>query len=112
MVIPAIIQTNESEKNVAISLIENIQREELNPIELAQSFQKLSNEHGLSHEAIASMVGKSRATVTNLLRLLNLSHEVRILLISGKLEMGMLGHCYHCQTINRSCLRKRLLKRI
>lgn len=88
VVIPTIIQTHESENNVAISLIENIQREALNPIELAQAFQKLSDEYGLSHEAIASMVGKSRATVTNLLRLLNLSHQVRTLLISGNLEMG------------------------
>lgn len=87
-VIPAIIQTNNTEKNVAISLIENIQREELNPIELAQAFEKLSHEHGLSHEAIASMLGKSRTTVTNLLRLLNLTVEVRDLLVVGKLDMG------------------------
>ena len=86
--IPAIIQTNGAENNMAISLIENIQREALNPIELAQAFQQLSNDHDLSHEAIASMVGKSRATVTNLLRLLNLSDEVRSLLISAQLEMG------------------------
>jgi ParB family chromosome partitioning protein len=86
--IPAIILENDAERNIAISLIENIQREELNPIELAFTFQQLSDEHGLSHEAIATMVGKSRATVTNLLRLLNLPDNVRALLISGKLEMG------------------------
>jgi ParB family chromosome partitioning protein len=86
--IPAIIQQNDVQKNVAISLIENIQREELNPIELAEALYKLSNDHCLSHEAIASMIGKNRATVTNLLRLLSLSLTVRNLLIIGKLEMG------------------------
>jgi len=87
-VIPAIVQTREAQENLAISLIENIQREDLNPIELAESFYKLNKNHELSHEAIAVMVGKSRATVTNLLRLLNLSEEVRALLIEGHLEMG------------------------
>lgn len=88
-IIPSIIQKNsEVQENVIISLIENIQREELNPIELAESFYKLNKNHKLSHEAIATMVGKSRATVTNLLRLLNLSKEVRVLLINGLLEMG------------------------
>lgn len=86
--IPAIVQNNDSQENVAISLIENIQREELNPIELAEAFFRLSTEYQLSHESIAAMVGKSRATVTNLLRLLNLSKYVRELLISGDLEMG------------------------
>ena len=88
-VIPSIIQKNHSEQeNVAISLIENIQREELNPIELAESFYMLNKNHELSHESIASMVGKSRVTITNLLRLLNLSKDVRLLLTKGQLEMG------------------------
>lgn len=86
--IPAIIQESTNEKNIAISLIENIQREELNPIELAEAFYQLNNGHGLSHEAIAIMVGKSRATISNVLRLLNLSKYVRDLLVNGKLEMG------------------------
>ena len=87
-VIPAIIENNTVEKNIAVSLIENIQREALNPIELAKAFQKLGNDYNLSHETIASMAGKSRTVVTNLLRLLNLCPEIQILLISGKLEMG------------------------
>lgn len=87
-VIPAIVKTNEAQENMAVSLIENIQREELNPIELAEAFYKLNKNHELSHEAIAAMVGKSRTTVTNLLRLLNLSNEVRALLVEGQLEMG------------------------
>lgn len=86
--IPAIIQDEKSEGNIAISLIENIQREELNPIELAEAFYQLNTSHGLSHEAIATLVGKSRAAITNFLRLLNLSDHVRDLLINGRIEMG------------------------
>jgi len=87
--IPAIIQkNNDVQEDVAISLIENIQREELNPIELAESFYKLNKNYHLSHEAIAAMIGKSRTTVTNLLRLLNVSKEVKEFLIDRLLEMG------------------------
>ena len=86
--IPAIVKTDKIKDDVAISLIENIQRKELNPVELAEAFFQLNNVHGLSHESIGIMVGKSRATITNLLRLLNLSTEIRNLLIDGKLEMG------------------------
>jgi ParB family chromosome partitioning protein len=87
-IIPAIIQNNSDQENVAISLIENIQREELNPIELAQGLHRLHTEHALSHENIASMIGKNRVTVTNLLRLLTLSSHVKDLLLNKKLEMG------------------------
>jgi len=86
--IPAIIRTDKPEEDVAISLIENIQREERNSMELAKAFQRLNQDHHLSHEAIAEMVGKSRATVTNVLGLLNLAEEVQILLADNKLEMG------------------------
>ncbi len=86
--IPAIIQDEKSEGNIAISLIENIQREELNPIELAEAFYQLNTSHGLSHEAIATLIGKSRAAITNFLRLLNLSDYVRDLLVNGRVEMG------------------------
>lgn len=86
--IQAIIRTDKIEEDVAISLIENIQREELNPIELAKAFHRLYQDYHLSHEAIAEIVGKSRATVTNVLRLLNLAEEVQILLVNNKLEMG------------------------
>ncbi|HEY2566766.1 MAG TPA: ParB/RepB/Spo0J family partition protein [Candidatus Aquirickettsiella sp.] len=86
--IPAIVKTDKIKDDVAISLIENIQRKELNPVELAEAFYQLNNIHGLSHESIGIMVGKSRATITNFLRLLNLSTEIRNLLIDGKLEMG------------------------
>lgn len=86
--IPAIIKVDKPQEDIAISLIENIQREALNPIELAKAFHCLHQEHDLSHEAIAEMVGKGRATVTNVLRLLNLTEKVQLLLIENKLEMG------------------------
>ena len=86
--IPALIQADKKQENIAISLIENIQREALNPIELAEAFNRLNKNHNLSHEAIATMIGKSRTSITNSLRLLNLSKEVRDLLINEKLEMG------------------------
>lgn len=86
--IPAIIRQSDPEKNTVISLIENIQRENINPIELAKAFFKLKNDYNLSHEEIGILVGKSRVTVTNLSRLLNLPEEIQELLISGKLDMG------------------------
>lgn len=87
-VIPAIIKTSSEEENIAISLIENIQREQLNPIELAETFFLLNSVHDLSHETIAEMVGKNRTTITNIMRLMGLSRYVKDLLIEGKLEMG------------------------
>ena len=87
-VIPAIIRTDKVEDSAAISLIENIQREELNPIELAKAFYRLNQDYHLSHEAIAEIIGKGRATVTNFLRLLNLVEEVQLLLVENKLEIG------------------------
>ena len=88
VMIPAIIQSNNVQDNMAIALIENIQREQLNPIELAQAFSHLHQQHGLSHARIATIVGKRRTTVTNLLRLLNLPGFIRNLLEDGALEMG------------------------
>lgn len=87
-IIPVIIRDDEDEAHVAVSIIENIQREELNPIELAEALNKLSTNYGLSHEAIAALVGKNRTTITNLLRLLNLSNYAKENLINGKLEMS------------------------
>ena len=87
-IIPAIIKSDNGEDDAAIALVENIQRESLNPIELAEAFLKLSNDHSLSHDEIAKIVGKSRAAVTNTLRLLNLSADVKKYLTDEKLEMG------------------------
>lgn len=87
-IIPAIVKSDKHEDDAAISLVENIQREELNPIELAEAYSKLSDNHNLSHDEIAKIVGKSRAAITNTMRLLNLSENVKKYLVDGKLEAG------------------------
>lgn len=86
--IPALIREIPDEAAVAIALIENIQRESLNPIEEAIAMQRLIEEFSMTHHLVAEAVGKSRASVTNLLRLLTLTSEVRTLLEHGDLEMG------------------------
>lgn len=86
--IPAVIQDISDQAALAIGLIENIQRENLNPIEEAQALRRLIDEFGLSQAQVAESVGRSRSTVTNLLRLLNLNHDVRMFLEHGDLEVG------------------------
>ena len=86
--VPAIIQDLPEQAMVAIALIENIQREDLNPLEEAMALDRLLNEFGLTHQEVADAVGKSRAAVTNLLRLLKLSPEVKQLLESSAIDMG------------------------
>lgn len=86
--VPVIIKNVPDEVALAIAIIENIQREDLNPLEEAIAFERLGNEFGLSHEKIAAAVGKSRTTITNLLRLLNLRSDVKILLERGDIELG------------------------
>ncbi len=86
--IPTIIKDIPDEAAVAIALIENIQRESLNPIEEAAALQRLLNEFSMTHQQVADAIGKSRASVTNLLRLLALPDEIRTLLEHGDIEMG------------------------
>lgn len=86
--VPVIIKNVPDEAALAIGLIENIQREDLNPLEEAIAFERLGTEFGLSHERIAQAVGKSRTTITNLLRLLSLRADVKILLERGDIELG------------------------
>jgi ParB family chromosome partitioning protein len=86
--IPAVIRDIPDESAVAIALIENIQREDLNPIEEARSLHRLIEEFGLTHADAADAVGRSRATVTNLLRLLELPRMVRESLELRELDMG------------------------
>jgi ParB family chromosome partitioning protein len=86
--IPAVIRDIPDEAAVAVALIENIQRENLNPIEEAVSLHRLIDEFGLTHSDAAEAVGRSRATVTNLLRLLELPRPVRELLEHRQLDMG------------------------
>ena len=86
--IPAVIRSFAADKVVELSLIENIQREDLNPIEEAAAYQRLSDEFGLKQEEIADRVFKSRTAVTNALRLLKLSGEVQGLVADGSLSAG------------------------
>jgi len=86
--IPAVIRDVPDEAAVAMSLIENIQREDLNPLEEARALGRLIEEFGLTHQAAAEAVGRSRAAVSNLLRLLELADEVKLLLEQRSIEMG------------------------
>ena len=86
--IPAVIRHIPDEAAIAMALIENIQRENLNPLEEARALERLISEFGLTHQQAAEAVGRSRAGVSNLLRLLELSPEVCELLESRQLEMG------------------------
>ena len=86
--VPALIRAVPDQAALALSLIENIQREDLNPLEEAQGLARLIDEFGLTHEAAAKAVGRSRSAVTNLLRLIALAKPVQEYLLSGALEMG------------------------
>lgn len=86
--IPAMVRELPDEAAIAMALIENIQREDLNPIEEALALQRLQQEFELTQQQVADAVGKSRVTVTNLLRLIALPEEIKTLLSHGDLEMG------------------------
>ena len=86
--VPVVIKDLSNEDTAKIALIENLQREDLNAMDQARGLLRLQREFNLSQEALAGSVGKSRTSVTNLLRLLNLSIEVQGLLESGKIDMG------------------------
>ncbi len=86
--VPAVVQDLADERLLEITLIENIQREDLNPIEIAQAFDRMGRELRLSHEEIGRRTGKDRSTVTNMLRLLRLPDEVQILLAERRLSTG------------------------
>jgi ParB family chromosome partitioning protein len=86
--IPAVVRDVPDEAAVAMALIENIQREDLNPLEEARALSRLIDEFGLTHQAAAEAVGRSRAAVSNLLRLMELADEVKSLLEQRSIEMG------------------------
>lgn len=86
--IPALVREIPDEAAVAVALIENIQREDLNPLEEATALKRLTEEFGLTHQEAADAVGRSRASVSNLLRLLDLHPEVKAGIARGELEMG------------------------
>lgn len=86
--IPAIVRDLTDQVAIALALIENIQRQDLNPIDQALALQRFHEEFGLSHQEIADTVGKARTTVSNLLRLLSLADEIKDLMQHGQLDMG------------------------
>ena len=86
--VPVVVRAVDDRAVIAMALIENIQREDLNPLEEAGSLQRLIDEFELTHQQAAEAVGRSRAAVSNLLRLLELPEPIRKLLESGRLEMG------------------------
>jgi ParB family chromosome partitioning protein len=86
--IPALIKNVASKDSLEIALIENIQREDLNPIEMAEAFSRLISDFSLTQDELSDKVGKDRATIANYLRLLKLPDEIRTLLYNGSLSMG------------------------
>lgn len=86
--IPAIVREMSDSAVAAVTLIENIQREDLNPLEEAQALQRLKTEFKMTHQDVADAVGRSRTAVTNLIRLLDLDSRVAEMLLEGKIEMG------------------------
>ncbi len=91
--VPCIVRENDERKNKEIALIENIQREDLNPIEKARGFKQLIDEYGLKQQELADIMGMNRTTVTNCLRILNLDKRVIELALEGKLTEG------HCRSL-------------
>ncbi|MGA2877437.1 MAG: ParB/RepB/Spo0J family partition protein [Bryobacteraceae bacterium] len=86
--VPALVQDYTDGRVLEIALIENIQREDLNPMETAQALERLHTEMNLSHEEIATRTGKDRTTITNMIRLLRLPREVQLLVAERRLSMG------------------------
>ncbi len=86
--VPVLVRDVPNEAAAAMALIENMQREDLNPLEEAQGLQRLIKEFGLTHEAAAQAVGRSRSAASNLLRLLNLAEPVQTMLMAGDVDMG------------------------
>ncbi len=86
--VPVVIKEIDDRSAMAMALIENIQREDLNALEEAEALKRLIDEFEMTHQHVAEAIGKSRTTVTNLLRLIELHHEVKKLLANNQLEMG------------------------
>jgi len=114
MEIPAIVSDRPEEEALLLALVENLQREDLNPIEEAEAFSQLQEDLGLTQEEIAERVGKERSTVTNSLRLLKLPEMVRNHVLSGELSMGHarallgLADAASMERVAREILRKKL----
>jgi len=97
--VPVLVKSVPDEAAAVMALIENIQREDLNPLEEAQGLQRLTHEFGLTHEQAAQAVGRSRSAASNLLRLLNLAEPVQQMLLAGQIDMG---HARALLTLDRA----------
>ena len=86
--VPVVIKETDSHRQLELALIENVQRENLNPLEEAEAYQQLLEEFGLSQEEIGQRVGKDRSTVANLLRILKLPYQIRDKILEGELSLG------------------------
>lgn len=86
--IPAVIRNVNAEEALVLALIENVQREDLNPIEAAQAFKRLTDDFHMSHDDVAKAVGKERSTISNMLRLLSLPSDIQDSVALGKISMG------------------------
>jgi len=107
--IPAVIKTLSDQDMTEIALIENIQRHDLNPVEEARAYKRLIEEFGLTQDAVAKKLGKSRPFVANFLRILNLPEEILDLLESGRLTVG---HARPLLTVEDKNLQKQIVKQI
>ena len=107
--IPAYIRTAEDEKVMEMALVENIQREDLNPIEIALAYQHLSETTGMTQERISSRVGKSRTSITNYMRLLKLPAQIQIALKNKDIDMG---HARALLAINSPSTQLKLFKEV
>ncbi len=86
--VPVIVEEAEESKKLELALVENLQREDLNPIEMAEGLQKLIDDFGLTHEEVAQRVGKNRSTISNLLRLLSLPEPIKEKVRRGEISVG------------------------
>ena len=109
--VPVIVRTADDQKKLELALIENIQRQDLSPVEEALSYAKLMDEFGLTQEQVAHRVGKSRPAVANILRLLNLPEEMQRALSDGRISMSMARVlCGMDQPVERQAMFGRMLK--
>ena len=109
--IPAVVRDVSDQVATAIGLIENVQREDLNPLEEARALNRLLGEFSLTHQEVADAVGRSRVTVTNILRLLELREDVKKLLDTGQLEMGHARALLGLEGTEQSRAAKEVVKR-
>ena len=107
--IPALVRNSNDEKSLALALVENIQRQNLNPMEEAKAYSRLMGEFGLTQDLVSSSVGKDRSSIANILRLLTLPKEVQHFIESGALS---LGHAKVLAGISSASTQLRIAKRI